>query len=89
MSFEAAININDMWALYAVHLLHNVLRNTGKIVVGSIVTLLGVSYRGDVGDTSYSGSELIMRKISEMGGDIRCTTRTLISGGNSRARILI
>jgi UDP-N-acetyl-D-glucosamine dehydrogenase len=43
----------------------------GKIVAASTITILGASYREDVGDTRYSGSELIVRKIAEMGGNIR------------------
>jgi UDP-N-acetyl-D-mannosaminuronate dehydrogenase len=35
------------------------------------VLVLGASYREDVGDTRYSGSELIARRLSEMGAEIR------------------
>jgi UDP-N-acetyl-D-mannosaminuronate dehydrogenase len=42
----------------------------GKIVAASKIALLGASYREDVGDTRYSGSELIVRKLTEMGGDV-------------------
>ncbi len=66
-----AIDINDTRALRAVHLIRDALRNMGKVVAASTITLLGASYREDVGDTRYSGSELIVRKIAEMGGDIR------------------
>jgi len=66
-----AIDINDTRSLRAVHLVRDALRNMGKIVAASRVTLLGASYREDVGDTRYSGSELIVRKIAEMGGSIR------------------
>jgi len=33
------------------------------------VLVLGASYREDVGDTRYSGSELVVRKLSEMGAE--------------------
>jgi nucleotide sugar dehydrogenase len=66
-----AININDRRALRAVHLVRDALRNMGKIVAASTITVLGASYREDVGDTRYSGSELIVRKIAEMGGNVR------------------
>jgi UDP-N-acetyl-D-glucosamine dehydrogenase len=66
-----AININDTRALRAVHLVRDALRNMGKIVAASTITILGASYREDVGDTRYSGSELMVRKIVEMGGNIR------------------
>ena len=32
--------------------------------------LLGASYREDVGDTRYSGSEVVVRKLTEMGAEI-------------------
>ena len=34
------------------------------------MTLLGASYREDVGDTRYSGSEIIVRRLVEMGADV-------------------
>ena len=36
----------------------------------SKVVLLGASYREDVGDTRYSGSEIIVRKLAEMGAEV-------------------
>jgi UDP-N-acetyl-D-mannosaminuronate dehydrogenase len=42
----------------------------GKIVAASKIAVLGVSYRQDVGDTRYSGSEIIVRKLTEMGADV-------------------
>ena len=32
---------------------------------------MGASYREDVGDTRYSGSELIVRRLTEMGAELR------------------
>jgi UDP-N-acetyl-D-mannosaminuronate dehydrogenase len=66
-----AIDVNDTRALHAVHLIRDALRNMGKIVAASVVTVFGASYREDVGDTRYSGSELMIRKIVEMGGEVR------------------
>jgi UDP-N-acetyl-D-mannosaminuronate dehydrogenase len=43
----------------------------GKIVAATPITILGVSYREDVGDTRYSGSEILVRKLTEMGAEIR------------------
>ena len=54
----------------AVQLTRDALRNMGKIVAASKVAVLGVSYRQDVGDTRYSGSEVIVRKLSEMGAEV-------------------
>jgi UDP-N-acetyl-D-mannosaminuronate dehydrogenase len=35
------------------------------------ILVLGASYREDVGDTRYSGSELIVRRLTEMGAEMR------------------
>jgi len=66
-----AININDTRALHAAQLVRDALRNMGRIVAASQITLLGASYREDVGDTRYSGSEIIVRKLTEMGAEIK------------------
>ncbi len=66
-----AININDTRALHAAQLVRDALRNMGRIVAASEITILGASYREDVGDTRYSGSEIIARKLTEMGAEIR------------------
>jgi len=66
-----AININDTRALHAAQLVRDALRNMGKIVAASQIAILGASYREDVGDTRYSGSELIVRKLTEMGAEIK------------------
>ncbi|HEU18681.1 MAG TPA: GDP-mannose dehydrogenase [Deltaproteobacteria bacterium] len=65
-----AININDTRALHVAELVRDALRNMGKIVAASKITVLGASYREDVGDTRYSGSEIIVRKLTEMGGEV-------------------
>ncbi|OEU76146.1 MAG: GDP-mannose dehydrogenase [Desulfuromonadales bacterium C00003107] len=66
-----AININDTRPLHVVQLVRDALRNMGKIVAATPITILGVSYREDVGDTRYSGSEIVVRKLTEMGAEIR------------------
>ena len=66
-----AININDTRALHAAQLVRDALRNMGRIVAASQVTVLGASYREDVGDTRYSGSEIIVRKLTEMGAEVK------------------
>ncbi|HEV8199288.1 MAG TPA: UDP binding domain-containing protein [Candidatus Polarisedimenticolia bacterium] len=65
-----AININDTRALHVGTLTRDALRNMGKVVAGSRLVVLGAAYREDVGDTRYSGSELIVRKLAEMGADM-------------------
>jgi nucleotide sugar dehydrogenase len=66
-----AIDINDTRPLHVVQLVRDALRNMGKIVAATPVVILGVSYREDVGDTRYSGSEIILRKLTEMGAEMR------------------
>ena len=67
----AAININDSRALHVPELARDALRNMGRYIAASKVALLGASYREDVGDTRYSGSEIIVRRLVEMGADVR------------------
>ncbi len=67
----AAININDTRALHAAQLARDALRNMGRIVAATQITVLGVSYREDVGDTRYSGSEILVRKLTEMGAEVK------------------
>ena len=66
----AAIDINDSRALRVPQQVRDALRNMGKIVAASKIVLLGASYREDVGDTRYSGSEIVVRKLTEMGAEI-------------------
>ena len=65
-----SIDINDSRGLRATQLVRDALRNMGKIVAACKIAVLGVSYRQDVGDTRYSGSEIIVRKLTEMGADV-------------------
>ena len=65
-----AIDINDTRGLHVAQLVRDALRNMGKIVAASKVAVLGASYREDVGDTRYSGSEIVVRKVVEMGGEV-------------------
>ncbi|MFA5920986.1 MAG: UDP binding domain-containing protein [Methylococcaceae bacterium] len=65
-----AIDINDTRSLHVAELVRDALRNMGKVVAASKIALLGASYREDVGDTRYSGSEIVVRKLTEMGTEI-------------------
>ena len=67
----AAIDINDTRSLHAAQLVRDCLCNMGFPVASAEVLILGASYREDVGDTRYSGSEILIRKLSEMGAEIR------------------
>src|SRR4030095_12159047 len=66
-----AIDINDTRALHVAELVRDALRNMGRYIAGAKVLLCGASYREDVGDTRYSGSELVVRKLTEMGAEMR------------------
>ncbi len=66
-----AIDINDTRALHVPQLVRDALRNMGEPVASADVLVLGVSYREDVGDSRYSGSEIIVRRLAEMGAKMR------------------
>lgn len=66
-----AININDTRSLHIGQLTRDALRNMNRPIAAAEILLLGASYREDVGDTRYSGSELIVRKLTEMGAEMR------------------
>jgi len=66
-----AIDINDTRALHVAQLTRDALRNMGRPLASAEILVLGASYREDVGDTRYSGSELIVRRLTEMGAELR------------------
>ena len=67
----AAIDVNDTRALHVAELTRDALRNMGRYIAGADVLVCGASYRQDVGDTRYSGSEMLVRKLAEMGAEMR------------------
>ncbi len=66
-----AIDINDTRAMHAPQLVRDAMRNMGKPLAAADILILGASYREDVGDTRYSGSEFIVRKLAEMGAEVK------------------
>ncbi len=66
-----AIDINDTRGLHVAELTRDALRNMGEPIAAAEILVLGAAYREDVGDTRYSGSEIIIRKLAEMGAEIR------------------
>ena len=66
-----AIDINDTRGLHVAELTRDALRNMGRQIAGATILLCGASYRQDVGDTRYSGSEIVTRKLTEMGAEMR------------------
>ncbi len=83
-----AIDINDTRGLHVGQLTRDALRNMGKPIAAADVLVLGAAYREDVGDTRYSGSEIVIRKLAEMGAEIGCMTPMLSTGGSLNSRIL-
>jgi len=65
---ETAININDQMPRFAYEFLQ---KHYPKFSDTKIL-LLGVSYRGDVGDTRYSPVENLYNYLSEAGANISC-----------------
>lgn len=66
-----AIDINDTRGLHVAELARDAIRNMGWQVAGANIVLCGASYRQDVADTRYSGSEIVVRKLTEMGAEMR------------------
>lgn len=66
-----AIDINDTRGLHVAELTRDALRNMGRQIAAVKILLCGASYRQDVGDTRYSGSEIVVRKLTEMGAEMR------------------
>jgi len=67
----AAINVNDTRGLHVADLVGEALEGMGRPVADAAVLVCGASYREDVGDTRYSGSELIVRRLVELGAAVR------------------
>jgi nucleotide sugar dehydrogenase len=66
-----AIDVNDTRSLHAPQLVRDALRNLGKALAAAEVLVCGASYREDVGDTRYSGSEIMVRRLAEMGANVK------------------
>jgi UDP-N-acetyl-D-glucosamine dehydrogenase len=66
-----AIDINDTRSLHVAQLTRDALRNMGRPIASAEILVLGASYREDVGDTRYSGSELVVRRLTEMGAELK------------------
>ncbi|MGQ9597558.1 MAG: nucleotide sugar dehydrogenase [Thermoproteota archaeon] len=66
-----AIDINDKMPFHTVDLVVDALKEVGRNINGSVVTILGASYLADVGDTRHSPSEILIRRLKEMRTEIR------------------
>jgi UDP-N-acetyl-D-glucosamine dehydrogenase len=65
-----AIDINDTRGLHAADMIADTLKAMGKDVQGAKVLVAGASYREDVGDTRYSGSEVVVRRLAHLGAKV-------------------
>jgi UDP-N-acetyl-D-glucosamine dehydrogenase len=65
-----AININDTRGLHGADLVAEALKSMGRNIKGAKVLIAGASYREDVGDTRYSGSELVARRLAHLGAKV-------------------
>tara|TARA_Y100000590_G_scaffold470251_1_gene663091 strand:+ start:3902 stop:5332 length:1431 start_codon:yes stop_codon:yes gene_type:complete len=65
---ENAINMNDQMPKFAFDYLYNYYPNLSK----AKVLILGISYRGDVGDTRNSPAELLYNYLSDAGASLTC-----------------
>ncbi|MFO8058875.1 MAG: UDP binding domain-containing protein, partial [bacterium] len=65
-----SININDTRGLHAADVIVEAVSVGGRDISGARVLVCGASYREDVGDTRYSGSELVVRKLAHLGAKV-------------------
>lgn len=68
---EMAFNVKDIRALRVAQMTRDALYNMSKPITAANILLLGAAYRQDVGDTRYSGSELVVRRLTKMGVDLK------------------
>jgi len=65
---EQSVSVNDQMPRFAFEFLK---QNYPESLSGKRVLLLGVSYRGDVGDTRYTPVEPLFRYLSDSGAEVR------------------
>ena len=68
---ELAGKMNQQMPYHCVALIERALNDAGKPVKGSRIAILGVSYKGGVGDTRESPALRIMEELAERGADLR------------------
>lgn len=84
-----AIDINDTRGLHVAELTRDALRNMGRYIAGAEVLICGASYRQDVGDTRYSGSEMVVRSLPKWAPRCVCTIPMSTTGTSSKNRTSI
>jgi len=65
-----AIDINDTRGAHAADVVAQAVEASGGKIEGAKVLVCGASYREDVGDTRYSGSELVVRRLAHLGAEV-------------------
>jgi len=77
-----AREINNSMPKYAVSRLVDALNSIGKSVNGTKITLLGVAYKGGVGDDRESPSYKIIDELKKLGADLRIFDPYLLGKSN-------
>jgi UDP-N-acetyl-D-mannosaminuronic acid dehydrogenase len=67
---EPSRELNDYMSKHAVGLVAKALKNLGKDVSESKVTVLGAAYKGDVDETRNSPAERIVRELMGLGAEV-------------------
>jgi UDP-N-acetyl-D-glucosamine dehydrogenase len=68
---ELAGKINQQMPYYCVERIERALNDVSKPVKGSNIAILGVSYKGGIGDIRESPALRIMEVLADRGGDLR------------------
>ena len=68
---RAAREINESMPYHVVELLANALKEVGKSVKGSTITILGVTYKPDVKDIQLAPAEAIIRRLTQLQSTIK------------------
>jgi UDP-N-acetyl-D-mannosaminuronic acid dehydrogenase len=66
----AARAVNDSMPLHVVDLLQDALRSQGKDLVGTKILVLGYAYLEDSDDTRNSPSEVLVKRLQELGAEV-------------------
>jgi nucleotide sugar dehydrogenase len=80
---ETAVSINDQMPRYAFEFLQ---RRYPRSIGGAKIVLLGVSYRGDVGDTRFSPVEFFYRRLVSAGALVTAHDPYVIAWGETGLR---
>jgi len=68
---ELAGKVNQAQPIFCAERIQRALNEAGKPVSGSRILILGASYKNGIGDVRESPALKIMRRLQELGGDVR------------------